>query len=82
MFKRMDACHYFTFHGFELEDGSSVLTPHKMPGRRIEVFSDSVSCFSITHSFLFIWCPSLQAGKHCSEQLTVDMMHLFSMAEL
>ena len=54
MFKRMDACHYFTFHGFELEDGSSVLTPPEMPGRRIEVFGDSVSCGEVSEAVDYV----------------------------
>ncbi|MDE6641114.1 MAG: electron transporter RnfD [Acetatifactor sp.] len=54
LFKRMDACHYFTFHGFELEDGSSVLTPPVMPGRRIEVFGDSVSCGEVSEAVDYV----------------------------
>ena len=54
LFKRMDACHYFTFHGFELEDGSSVLTPPEMPKRRIEVFGDSVSCGEVSEAVDYV----------------------------
>lgn len=50
LFKRMDACHYFIFHGFELEDGSSVLPPRELPKRRIEVFGDSVSCGEVSEA--------------------------------
>ncbi|MCM1191210.1 MAG: electron transporter RnfD [Acetatifactor muris] len=50
LFKRMDACHYFTFHGFELEDGSQVLPSPGVPGRRIEVFGDSVSCGEVSEA--------------------------------
>lgn len=54
LFKRMDACHYFTFHGFELEDGSSVLTPSEIPERRIEVFGDSVSCGEVSEAVDYV----------------------------
>lgn len=54
LFKRMDACHYFTFHGVELEDGSSVLTPPEMPKRRIEVFGDSVSCGEVSEAVDYV----------------------------
>lgn len=54
LFKRMDACHYFTFHGFELEDGSRVLTSYEMPKRRIEVFGDSVSCGEVSEAVDYV----------------------------
>lgn len=54
LFKRMDACHYFTFHGFELEDGSRVLPPPEVPGRRIEVFGDSVSCGEVSEAVDYV----------------------------
>ncbi|MCM1025131.1 MAG: electron transporter RnfD [Roseburia sp.] len=49
LFKRMDACHYFTFHGFELEEGEILTLPEK-PARRIEVFGDSVSCGEVSEA--------------------------------
>ncbi|MCM1056540.1 MAG: electron transporter RnfD [Firmicutes bacterium] len=54
LFKRMDACHYFTFHGFELEDGSRVLPPAPLPTRRIEVFGDSVSCGEVSEAVEYV----------------------------
>lgn len=54
LFKRMDACHYFTFHGFELEDGSRVLPPAGLPARRIEVFGDSVSCGEVSEAVEYV----------------------------
>lgn len=54
LFKRMDACHYFTFHGFELEDGSMVLLPPEVPERRIEVFGDSVSCGEVSEAVDYV----------------------------
>ena len=50
LFKRMDACHYFVFQGFELEDGSSVLPLCQLPKRRLEVFGDSVSCGEVSEA--------------------------------
>ncbi len=54
LFKRMDACHYFTLHGFELEDGSRVLPPPQMSGRRMEVFGDSVSCGEVSEAVDYV----------------------------
>lgn len=54
LFKRMDACHYFTLHGFELEDGSRVLPPPEITGRRMEVFGDSVSCGEVSEAVDYV----------------------------
>lgn len=54
LFKRMDACHYFIFHGFELEDGGSVLPACRLPERRIEVFGDSVSCGEVSEAVEYV----------------------------
>lgn len=54
LFKRMDACHYFTFHGFELEDGSRVLSPPGLLARRMEVFGDSVSCGEVSEAVDYV----------------------------
>lgn len=53
LFKRMDACHFFTFHGFELEDGE-LLPPPEKPARRIEVFGDSVSCGEVSEALDYV----------------------------
>lgn len=50
LFKRMDACHYFSFHGFVLDEGGKLLSPGKKPDRRIEVFGDSVSCGEVSEA--------------------------------
>lgn len=54
LFKRMDACHYFTLHGFELEDGSRILPPPEIPKRRMEVFGDSVSCGEVSEAVDYV----------------------------
>lgn len=53
LFKRMDGCHIVTFHGFELEDGASVLDLPQKPDRRIEVFGDSVSCGEVSEAISY-----------------------------
>lgn len=54
LFKRMDACHYFTLHGFELEEGGRVLPPPPMQRRRMEVFGDSVSCGEVSEAVAYV----------------------------
>lgn len=63
MFKRMDSCHIFTLHGFELDDGAAVLQPKERPHRRIEVFGDSVSCGMESCYDKLEYCPDLSAVK-------------------
>lgn len=50
LFKRMDSRHYFTLHGFELAEGGQVLPVPEVPGRRMEVFGDSVSCGEVSEA--------------------------------
>lgn len=57
LFKRMDACHYFSFHGFVLDEGGKPLPPAEMPGRRIEVFGDSVSCGEVSEAVDYVGKP-------------------------
>ena len=54
LFKRMDACHYFTLYGFELEEGGGVLPLPEAPKRRIEVFGDSVSCGEVSEAVDYV----------------------------
>lgn len=54
LFKRMDACHYVTFYGFELENGSEVLELPKLPERKIEVYGDSVSAGEVSEAVAYI----------------------------
>lgn len=53
LFKRMDSCHYFTLHGFELE-GGRLLHSLRIPDRRIEVFGDSVSCGEVSEAVDYV----------------------------
>ncbi len=49
-FKRQDACHEVLFYGFELPEGSEVLPMPEKPGRRIEVYGDSVSAGEVSEA--------------------------------
>ncbi|MCM1187709.1 MAG: electron transporter RnfD [bacterium] len=50
LFKRMDACHYFVFHGFELARDAGLLFFSEISRRRMEVFGDSVSCGEVSEA--------------------------------
>lgn len=50
LFKRMDACHYLTIHGFQLEDDAMLLDPPPAKERRIEVYGDSVSAGEVSEA--------------------------------
>ncbi len=50
LFKRMDACHYFTLHSIELASEEGLLPLSPKPKRRIEVFGDSVSCGEVSEA--------------------------------
>lgn len=54
LFKRMDSCHYFTLHDFELEENGTLLIPPRLPDRRIEVFGDSVSCGEVSEAVDYV----------------------------
>ena len=54
LFKRMDSCHYFTFHGFELEQEGEILPLPEKPQKRIEVFGDSVSCGEVSEALHYV----------------------------
>ncbi len=54
LFKRMDSCHYFTLHGFELEEGGQILPSDPLPNRRMEVFGDSVSCGEVSEAVDYV----------------------------
>lgn len=49
-FKRMDSCHQIIFHGLILEEGAVVSAPDPLPGRRIEVYGDSVSAGEVSEA--------------------------------
>lgn len=50
IFKRMDACHYFTFCGMVAEEGAIKKTNDKALTRRIEVYGDSISCGEVSEA--------------------------------
>lgn len=54
LFKRMDSCHYFTLHGFELAEEGEILPLQEKPKRRIEVFGDSVSCGEVSEALDYV----------------------------
>lgn len=57
LFKRMDACHTFTFYGFEIDDDACVLQPDEKPARRMEVYGDSVSAGEVSEAVDYIGQP-------------------------
>ncbi|MBR6477058.1 MAG: electron transporter RnfD [Lachnospiraceae bacterium] len=52
VFKRMDACHYFTFCGVVAPEGSVCRKPKEKRGkeRRVEVYGDSISCGEVSEA--------------------------------
>lgn len=57
IFKRMDACHYFTFYGLILDAGARVIRAEELPDRRIEVYGDSVSAGEVSEAVEYIGKP-------------------------
>lgn len=53
VFKRMDACHYFTFHGILLNGAASFKAGSPLPKRKIEIYGDSVSCGEVSEAIAF-----------------------------
>lgn len=64
LFKRMDGCHYFSFHGFTLGEEDEILPLEEKPHRRIEVFGDSVSCGEVSEA---LECVGKEDPKHDGE---------------
>ena len=50
VFKRMDTCHYFSFHGAFAPSDVCMAAKSVLPERRIEVFGDSVSCGEVSEA--------------------------------
>lgn len=50
LFKRQDCCHEVSILGFEIEDGAQILELPERPGRRIEVYGDSVSAGEVSEA--------------------------------
>lgn len=48
LFKRMDGCHFFIFHGFLLPEDSEVLPLPEKPQRRMEFYGDSVTAGEVS----------------------------------
>lgn len=54
LFKRQDACHEFVFLGAKIGEGESVLEAPESPGRKIEVYGDSVSAGEVSEAVDYI----------------------------
>ncbi len=54
LFKRMDSCHVVTFYGFILGEGERVFKLPPLPGRRIEVYGDSVSAGEVSEAVEYV----------------------------
>lgn len=50
LFKRMDSCHTWTFHGLYIDESAEVLPPEPLPDRKIEVYGDSVSAGEVSEA--------------------------------
>lgn len=50
LYKRMDACHRVVFHGFIADEEMVLLEPPTRPGRRMEVYGDSVSAGEVSEA--------------------------------
>lgn len=57
VFKRMDSCHVFSFHGLLLEEGAVTAPPAPLPQRRIEVYGDSVSAGEVSEATEYVGRP-------------------------
>ena len=49
-FKRQDSCHEMQILGYEIAEGASLLELPEAPGRKIEVYGDSVSAGEVTEA--------------------------------
>lgn len=50
LFKRMDGCHFVTFHGLSVAENAVLSAPEALPDRRIEVYGDSVSAGEVSEA--------------------------------
>lgn len=57
LFKRMDSCHHFVFHGFRLSEGAELLEPGERPRRRMEFFGDSVTAGEVSEAVEYCAMP-------------------------
>ncbi len=54
LFKRMDSCHIFIFHGFLLDFDSIIIPCASKSARRIEVYGDSVSAGEVSEAVEYV----------------------------
>ena len=54
LFKRQDACHEFAFLGAEIGECEKIVSPLQKPGRRIEVYGDSVSAGEVSEAVDYV----------------------------
>lgn len=54
LFKRQDSCHTITLYGFEVEEGSRLIKWEQKPGKRIEVYGDSVSAGEVSEAVEYV----------------------------
>lgn len=57
LFKRMDSCHHFVFHGFTLSPGAALLPPGERPARRMEFYGDSVTAGEVSEAVEYCGKP-------------------------
>lgn len=57
LFKRQDACHYFDFHGFLLDEGAAISHVAEVLERCIEVYGDSVSAGEVSEAVEYVGKP-------------------------
>lgn len=57
LFKRQDSCHVFLFLGFEVEGNAEIFPCAPKPGRRIEVYGDSVSAGEVSEAVAYAGKP-------------------------
>lgn len=60
LYKRMDTCHYFCFHGFGFDASAVILPPPELPKRRMEVYGDSVSAGEVCEALDYVGKPDPQ----------------------
>lgn len=53
LFKRMDSCHQIIFHGLITAEDAVITAPVPLPGRRIEVYGDSVSAGEVSEAVAY-----------------------------
>lgn len=57
LFKRMDGCHYFSFHGIILSKDAKLIQLNEKPQRKIEFFGDSVTAGEVSEALDYVGKP-------------------------